>query len=469
LNIISIMSNEFQALLDLATTAVKTITESYAAANTPVPSLSDAATPFEPKVHEQPGMNEATEILKAACSSLIALATPPAAYTTTKSMEYNGSAYILVAIEAHVAEALRDAGSAGLPVEEIAKYSNICPLKLARALRYLATNHIFQEVSPNVFANNRTSVTLMKGKKTAEQLSKERPELWYEGSDGLAALMGHCIEMHMKSAAYLSESLQDPATGKSYSGKETALQKALNVNVGIFDVLEMPGGEHRRARFHAGMIGSTAFHGGAEGIDWVGLPAGSVCVDVGGGIGYRMLPVTKSAPHLKVIIQDQASMKWQADNFWKEKDADAMPSGRVKWMVHDFFKEQPIKGAAVYFLRGILHDWPDHDALTILKSLVEAAGPNSQIIITDFCPAFASRSEFADSAYKPPIAPAPLLPNYSDLRPYMADAMMGASYNSHERTFLQWRALIDAAGLKFNAITGLRPGLSIANLITSVR
>lgn len=91
-----------------------------------------------------------------------------------------------VAIEAHVAEALRDVGDKGLHVTELAKYSNINPDKLgmsrfsaciciflsliiplARVLRLLATHHIFKEVSPNVFAHSRMSLPLDTGKDAA--------------------------------------------------------------------------------------------------------------------------------------------------------------------------------------------------------------------------------------------------------------------------------------------------------------
>jgi len=40
------------------------------------------------------------------------------------------------------------------------------PVCLARILRYLATRHMFREVSPDVFTNNRVSSTLIKQGKT---------------------------------------------------------------------------------------------------------------------------------------------------------------------------------------------------------------------------------------------------------------------------------------------------------------
>ena len=42
----------------------------------------------------------------------------------------------------------------------------------ARVLRLLATNHIFSEVSPDVFANNRLSTVLDTGKHVEELISK---------------------------------------------------------------------------------------------------------------------------------------------------------------------------------------------------------------------------------------------------------------------------------------------------------
>ena len=42
----------------------------------------------------------------------------------------------------------------------------------ARVLRILATNHIFKEVSPDVFANNRLSSALDTGKSVEELLTR---------------------------------------------------------------------------------------------------------------------------------------------------------------------------------------------------------------------------------------------------------------------------------------------------------
>jgi len=53
-------------------------------------------------------------------------------------------------------------------------------------------------------------------------------------------------------------------------------------------------------------------------------------------------------------------------------------------LVHDFFTVQPIRDAAVFLLRVILHDWPDAYARKILLLLREASAPDTKLLIADF-------------------------------------------------------------------------------------
>ena len=52
--------------------------------------------------------------------------------------------------------------------------------------------------------------------------------------------------------------------------------------------------------------------------------------------------------------------------------------------MHDFFTKQPIKNAAVFFLRVILHDWPNSHARMILLKLREAATEQTKLVLADF-------------------------------------------------------------------------------------
>lgn len=55
----------------------------------------------------------------------------------------------------------------------------------------------------------------------------------------------------------------------------------------------------------------------------------------------------------------------------------------MKLEVHNFFEAQPIKNPDVFFVKSIVHDWPDDSALTILRHLREAAGPNTRLFSMD--------------------------------------------------------------------------------------
>lgn len=47
------------------------------------------------------------------------------------------------------------------------------------------------------------------------------------------------------------------------------------------------------------------------------------------------------------------------------------------------FKPQTAAGAKFYYLRRILHDWPDAEFLTILANLKEAMQSDSKVLIDE--------------------------------------------------------------------------------------
>ena len=83
--------------------------------------------------------------------------------------------------------------------------------------------------------------------------------------------------------------------------------------------------------------------------------------------------------------------------------------------VHDFFTPQPIRDAAVFLLRVVLHDRPDDFARRILLNLREAATPETKLLIADFvlplaCADSAGGLEGVEGA-ESVLAVDPLLPN----------------------------------------------------------
>ena len=86
-------------------------------------------------------------------------------------------------------------------------------------------------------------------------------------------------------------------------------------------------------------------------------------------------------------------------------------------IAHDFFRPQPIKNAAIFLLKQIMHDWPDAYASKILTNLREAAQHDTKLILIDSIMPFACHDSSADEGKGvpgavPKEAPPPLLANY---------------------------------------------------------
>lgn len=81
---------------------------------------------------------------------------------------------------------------------------------------------------------------------------------------------------------------------------------------------------------------------------------------------------------------------------------------------HDFFEPQAIKDASVFFLRGVIHDWPDAYARKILKHLRASAQSDTKLILNEFLVPYAaySNNHFSDiPGADVPSPPYPLLAN----------------------------------------------------------
>lgn len=110
---------------------------------------------------------------------------------------------------------------------------------------------------------------------------------------------------------------------------------------------------------------------------WEEIGSGTV-VDVGGSSGTHSIATVRKFPNLKCIVQDLPEVVSTASS--------AVPDdvkNRLTFMGHDFFAEQPVKGADVYLLRWILHDWSDKYAAMILRGLVPALKDGARVVIQE--------------------------------------------------------------------------------------
>ncbi|KAJ5106492.1 hypothetical protein N7456_003167 [Penicillium angulare] len=142
----------------------------------------------------------------------------------------------------------------------------------------------------------------------------------------------------------------------------------------------------------------------------------TLIVDIGGSQGEDLKKFKAHFPAIpgKLILQDLPAVV---------EGAHDLPVG-IEAQKHDFFQVQPVKNAKVYFMRTVLHDWPDKQAAQILSQIRDAMGPESILLISET-----------------------MLPTTGVLlSSALSDLQMMGSFASLERTEAQWRALLEMAG-----------------------
>lgn len=150
------------------------------------------------------------------------------------------------------------------------------------------------------------------------------------------------------------------------------------------------------------------------------------------------MQLAKSFPNLRFIVQDlpQVEQAFQAN-------IPSSLTSRVTFQAHDFFTTQNVV-ADVYFMKAILHDWPDKYAVKILQGLVAAMKPGSRIIL---CEAVAPSGKEAH------LIPLPVQRLISAV-----DLQMLVAFNSKERTLDNWKSLVAKTDNRLELTNVFSPG-----------
>jgi hypothetical protein len=102
-----------------------------------------------------------------------------------------------------------------------------------------------------------------------------------------------------------------------------------------------------------------------------------VVVDVGGGEGALLREILLATPGLRGILFDLPQTVARAGEV-----LNAELATRCRIVGGSFFDSVPDSGD-LYLLKGILHDWPDEDAVRILRTTRRAIAPTGTLLLIE--------------------------------------------------------------------------------------
>ena len=234
------------------------------------------------------------------------------------------SAALSVAVESKVPNALLDAPAGGMPIAELAKKINVAPLQLTIALRMLANDNIFTEVSQDHWANNRTSLMMI-----------DSTHLWH--------YVRHQTWFSLRHSVHIADVWRDPTLSVSTKPTDAAAGVAFELtkhgHATIFDMLKAaPDG--RLESFGRAMGATAQFSVPGVLVDYPWkerLPAAAIICDVGGGEGHVLLQILRLEDSWKGMIQDRPEVLPHAKGNVEKNFAQGVD--RVDYVPIDFLSE----------------------------------------------------------------------------------------------------------------------------------
>jgi hypothetical protein len=165
----------------------------------------------------------------------------------------------------------------------------------------------------------------------------------------------------------------------------------------------------------------------------------ATAVDVGGGDGLLLSTILKANPHLRGVLADLPHVAEGAlRRFQVEELTD-----RCQIAAGDFFDSLP--AADTYVLKWIIHDWDDEQSVAILKNCRKAMTEGGKVLLVE----------------------AVIGPGTTTAFSKFMDLNMLVMTGGRERTEAEYRALLDAAGLRLTRIVPTRTEMSIIEALVA--
>ena len=329
------------------------------------------------------------------------------------------SVAINTAVKMHLFPVLVNAPG-GLSTAQLAKACNAEPLFTERLLRCLASYGAVRQTGPDAYAPNTVTraCATPKGENWANFTFDIMAPGWILMADQLEKTGFRCLT-----------SDTDTVFNRAYPGHEgqTFWQMAGSKGWG-------PAMGSFMATFNEGSKDWLDFYPFEQRIikgATTDADADAVfMVDVGGYTGTQAAGVKQRFPHApgRFVIQDLPHAL-----------PSTPPGESIELMAHDFFTPQPLKGARLYYLRYITHDWSNARCTAIIENLKSAMAPGySKVIIHDWIVPEKDPSMFMTSQ----------------------DLNMMSFGGGEERSEARHREYIEAAGLVVSGVWDLQDGIS---------
>jgi hypothetical protein len=151
----------------------------------------------------------------------------------------------------------------------------------------------------------------------------------------------------------------------------------------------------------------------------------SSIVDIGGGQGELLEKILQFNPDVRGTVFDTPSTIERA----KRQLGNNASGRRCSYLGGDFFTSVP-RGADAYLLCGVIHDWGDNRAITILRNCHKAMTKQSRLLLVDMIVPEAASASFSK----------------------LLDLNMLVMNGGQERTKAEFCALLEAAAYKLTRI-----------------
>ncbi len=306
------------------------------------------------------------------------------------------SAWMSQAIEAAAELGVADALAAGpLTAEALARRVGADADALDRLLRAMVSRGVFRRHADGAYGLNPLADTL----RTDAPASMAGAALFY-GSP-----------QRREDWSTLAEAVR--------SGKATI---PVLRGKGFFEYLEDD--PHLAKLFNDAMTSISALAEGAvaAAVDFNAYP---VVVDVGGGHGRLLAAILASAPSASGVLYELPEVAAGAPALMAKLGL----AQRVRIETGSFFDSVPAGGDA-YVLKHVIHDWPDEEAVQILRNLRAASDANTTVLLVET-----------------------VIPEHDrEFIGKWADLEMLLGVNGRERTAAEYRALLARAGFRMTRV-----------------